>query len=78
MKGGAYNGGKLCFQNKWAAAAGSSYILRFDGCAVRVRMLTKKIGAPGADRCIINTKGQYAGAVTHTGVSHALGPALLE
>ncbi|RDW68111.1 ribonuclease-domain-containing protein [Coleophoma cylindrospora] len=26
-------------------------------------------GAPGADRCIINTSGVYAGAITHTGAS---------
>ncbi|KAL2060114.1 hypothetical protein VTL71DRAFT_9936 [Oculimacula yallundae] len=26
-------------------------------------------GSPGADRCIINTNGQYAGAITHTGAS---------
>ncbi|KAG4429138.1 hypothetical protein IFR05_015381 [Cadophora sp. M221] len=26
-------------------------------------------GSPGADRCIINTSGAYAGAITHTGAS---------
>ncbi|KUJ06437.1 ribonuclease-domain-containing protein [Mollisia scopiformis] len=26
-------------------------------------------GSPGADRCVINTNGDYAGAITHTGAS---------
>ncbi|KAI9737595.1 MAG: hypothetical protein M1818_005599 [Claussenomyces sp. TS43310] len=26
-------------------------------------------GSPGADRCVINTDGDYAGAITHTGAS---------
>lgn len=32
-------------------------------------LLTHCLGSPGADRIVINTNCQYAGAITHTGAS---------
>ena len=77
----AYDGGKSARpENKQNITTGREKKLARAGDRLTRRLTLWKLGkemlmenhftgSPGADRCIINESGDYAGSITHTGAS---------